>query len=66
MKNPFAKIKFLKSPTGTFNLAYRPGDVAELPLSRCEVLVESGFAEFAEPEIKAEPKPKAKNIKAKK
>lgn len=39
------KIRFTKSPTGVFNLAYFPGDIVEMPANQAEVLIESEFAE---------------------
>lgn len=39
------KIKFLKSPTGKFKLAYNAGDVAEVDNKLAAQCVEAGYAE---------------------
>jgi len=38
------KIKFIKSPTGAFNLAYSEGEEAEFPKGQADFLIEAGFA----------------------
>jgi hypothetical protein len=38
------KIKFTKSPTGTFNLAYSEGDEAEFSMAQAAELIEAGYA----------------------
>lgn len=48
------KIKFLKSPTGVFNLGYFPGDVCDMDDERAKLLVEGKFAEVESP-VKDEP-----------
>lgn len=40
------KIKFLKSPTGQYHLAYSVGDVVELNNELAAILVGDGFAEL--------------------
>lgn len=45
-KEKSKKIKFLKSPTGEYKLAYNTGDSASLPESQANTLVEDKFAEF--------------------
>jgi hypothetical protein len=37
-------IKFTKSPTGTFNLAYNEGDEAEFSMAQAAELIEAGYA----------------------
>lgn len=55
------KIKFLKSPTGKYGLAYVAGDVAEFEEKQANELIESGFAtlfiEETNQEIPTETKP---------
>lgn len=56
------KIKFTKSPTGAFKLAYSINDVAELNDELADVLIESKFAVVADDapaKPKATKKPKA-------
>lgn len=38
------KVKFIKCPTGAFQLAYNEGDEAELPVELAKQLVEAKFA----------------------
>lgn len=44
-KSGTTEIKFLKSPTGAYNLAYSAGDSAEVEQEIAEKLIESGFAQ---------------------
>jgi hypothetical protein len=37
-------IKFIKSPTGRFNLAYNAEDVVDFPQNQAVELIESGYA----------------------
>lgn len=46
MKNPFIKVKFIKSPTGVYKLAYCPGEIAEFPALQAKELLDGGFVEF--------------------
>lgn len=39
-----AKIKFIASPTGKFNLAYNIGETASFPVKQAAELIELGFA----------------------
>lgn len=39
-----AKVKFLQSPTGAFNLAYNAGDEAELGKELAIELIDKGYA----------------------
>ena len=41
------KIKFTKSPTGAFGLAYSPGDVVFFDTELANLLIETGFAQPA-------------------
>lgn len=41
------KIKFTKSPTGAFGLAYSVNDVAEFNTELATILIETGYAEPA-------------------
>lgn len=34
------KIKFIKSPTPVFNLAYFDGDIVEMPVNQADLLIE--------------------------
>ena len=43
------EIKFIKSPTGAFNLAYFPGETADMPDHQAQELIESGYAEQVHP-----------------
>ena len=47
------KIRFIKSPTPVFNLAYFDGDIVDMPANQAEVLIDSGFAEEYFPVISA-------------
>lgn len=38
------KIKFTKSPTAVFKLAYFEGDVVDMPDKQAEMLIEAGYA----------------------
>ena len=38
------RIKFTKSPTGRFNLAYFDGDVVDMPQAMAEILIEAEYA----------------------
>lgn len=44
-KGKTKKIKFTKSPTGAFGLAYFPEQKAELPAHQVDELVEAGYGE---------------------
>jgi hypothetical protein len=44
-KSGMIEIKFLKSPTGAYNLAYNAGDVGSVEKELAEKLIESGFAQ---------------------
>lgn len=44
-KQKTKKVRFLKSPTGAFKLAYNVGDITALPVEQAELLIESGYAE---------------------
>jgi hypothetical protein len=48
------KIKFTKSPTGLFRLAYFPGDVVEMNTNQADVIIEAGYAEEYNPVIHQE------------
>lgn len=39
------KIKFLKSPTGAYGLAYSAGDQATIEAKQADILVKEKFAE---------------------
>jgi len=41
-----AKVKFLLSPTGEYNLAYNVGEVATLPEPLATELVENKYAKY--------------------
>ncbi len=41
-------IKFTKSPTGAYHLAYNMGDVVDLPTELADILIADGFAETCE------------------
>lgn len=41
----YVEVKFLKSPTGAYNLAYNAGDVGSVEKELAEKLIESGFAQ---------------------
>jgi hypothetical protein len=41
---PVVKVKFLKSPTGAFGLAYAAGDETNVSVSLAEKMIDSGFA----------------------
>lgn len=43
-----SKIKFIKQPTGRFNLAYSEGEVAELNDALANELIESEYAVLVE------------------
>jgi hypothetical protein len=45
-KQTLVKIKFLKSPTGSFGLAYSKNDETEIEQELAETLVLSGFAQY--------------------
>lgn len=52
------KVKFLKSPTAIYKLAYFPGDVADIKdKEKCLKMIEAGVAE----EVKAVKKKKVSN-----
>ena len=38
------KIRFTKSPTPVFNLAYFEGDIVEMPANQADALIEADFA----------------------
>lgn len=40
------KVRFLKSPTTAFKLAYNAGHITNLPIKLAEQVVESGYGEF--------------------
>jgi hypothetical protein len=44
------KVKFIKQPTGRFNLAYSEGEVAELNEALANELIEFGYAVLVEEE----------------
>jgi len=43
-------VKFSKSPTGKFDLAYWPGDVAELSELQAQMVIEAGYGYKVDPE----------------
>lgn len=43
-----AKVKFIISPIGAFNLAYAAGMEAELSDAQAEILIEAGYAQSLE------------------
>jgi hypothetical protein len=58
VKNPFTKIRFIKSPTGVYNLAYCVGEVAEMKELQAKELIDAGFAELVEEPQAPATKPK--------
>lgn len=44
-KSKLKKIKFLRSPTGAYNLAYSAGQEAEFEAKLADELIETKFAE---------------------
>ncbi len=44
-------VRFIKSPTRTFNLAYSKGDEVEFPIAFAAELIELGFAEAVGTEL---------------
>lgn len=40
------KVKFIKSPTGMFKLAYIPGEIATFEKKQADELIEMGYAEI--------------------
>jgi hypothetical protein len=42
-KNTFVKVKFLKTPTGRYNLAYTKGESGSVNLSLAEAMEEEGY-----------------------
>jgi hypothetical protein len=48
------KVKFLKSPTGAYKLAYNVGDIAQVEKAQADLLIKEGFAEAVKtPKAKA-------------
>ena len=48
-KQEVKQLRFLKSPTGTYNLAYSAGNVIPantLGTTKCNELIEAGYAEY--------------------
>lgn len=43
------KVKFLKSPTGKYKMAYNAGHVGLAPKDLAAELVKEGYAEYVEP-----------------
>lgn len=54
------KIRFLKSPTGVFNLAYFPGDEVDIDSEKAKLLVDGEFAEVITPDVEPEQEPQEK------
>ena len=60
------KVKFLKSPTGIYNLAYSIGQTAELNLVLAKELIAAGVAEEVPTEKVVAKKPVKKVVAKKK